>query len=94
MCWCTPEIRTPNCGKMGCHPPSRYSEGFQDGLKSAIKEVQGWRDLQILSHKNCPYADPTNAQREHENTLRLLDVIMSKISKKESSETGSDPGEK
>lgn len=45
MCWCTPEIRTPNCGKMGCHPPSRYSEGFQDGLKSAIKEIQGWRSL-------------------------------------------------
>ena len=21
MCWCTPEIRTPWCGKPGCHPP-------------------------------------------------------------------------
>lgn len=21
MCWCTPEIRTPNCGAIGCHPP-------------------------------------------------------------------------
>lgn len=70
-----------------------YNEGFQDGLKSAIKEVQGWRDLLILSHKTCPYADPQNAQREHENTLRLLDVIMSKIGKKEPITTGS-PGEK
>lgn len=21
MCWCTPNIRTPNCGRIGCHPP-------------------------------------------------------------------------
>lgn len=21
MCWCTPSIRTPHCGKPTCHPP-------------------------------------------------------------------------
>lgn len=23
MCWCTPELRTPNCGKPNCHPPGK-----------------------------------------------------------------------
>lgn len=22
MCWCTPGIRTPNCGAINCHPPA------------------------------------------------------------------------
>lgn len=22
MCWCRPEIRTPNCGSPACHPPT------------------------------------------------------------------------
>ena len=21
MCWCRPEVRTPNCGRVECHPP-------------------------------------------------------------------------
>ncbi len=26
MCWCNPEIRTPNCGKIQCYPPRGYME--------------------------------------------------------------------
>lgn len=26
MCWCTPSIRTPFCGKPGCHPPTQQAE--------------------------------------------------------------------
>lgn len=23
MCWCRPEIRTPQCDRPGCHPPAK-----------------------------------------------------------------------
>jgi len=23
MCWCRPEIRTPQCNRPGCHPPAK-----------------------------------------------------------------------
>lgn len=26
MCWCRPEIRTPNCGRIGCYPPDKSKE--------------------------------------------------------------------
>lgn len=26
MCWRTPEIRTPNCGAIGCYPPDKSKE--------------------------------------------------------------------
>lgn len=28
MCWCTPNIRTPYCGKPGCAPPQRTQDGL------------------------------------------------------------------
>lgn len=34
MCWCTPEIRTPNCGKINCHPPVKTH-------KSELEEIIG-----------------------------------------------------
>ena len=30
MCKCTPEIRTPFCGRPGCEPPKRYEDTFHD----------------------------------------------------------------
>jgi hypothetical protein len=37
MCWCTPEIRTPNCGKPGCVPPAPAAPeipGIPEGLEA------------------------------------------------------------
>jgi hypothetical protein len=32
MCWCRPEIRTPNCGRPECHPPVNNTlQGAQIG---------------------------------------------------------------
>lgn len=28
MCWCRPAIRTPYCGRVGCHPPV-YAERYE-----------------------------------------------------------------
>jgi hypothetical protein len=41
MCWCTPEIRTPNCGKIGCYPP-RDEELVRENkiMKEALQEIK------------------------------------------------------
>ncbi len=33
MCWCDPEVRTPCCGKPGCHPPGHPEITSMDGFK-------------------------------------------------------------
>lgn len=41
MCWCTPEIRTPFCGKPGCHPPRQQPAGLnRDATEMAATAVR------------------------------------------------------
>lgn len=35
MCWCTPALKVPNCGRPGCHPPG-------DGQRP-VPEAASWR---------------------------------------------------
>jgi hypothetical protein len=58
-----------------------YEQGRIDGLKEAVKEVQGWRSLQIKAHALGGFKYPEEALREHKNTLNLLGVIESKLRK-------------
>jgi len=55
------------------------AEGIAVALKEAVLEVQGWRELTIMAHKECAYSNPKEADREHRNTLNLLGVIESKL---------------
>lgn len=47
MCWCRPEIRTPQCDRPGCHPPTKtpprtlgeeqaYQDGKREGRRDAL----------------------------------------------------------
>lgn len=36
MCWCRPEIRTPQCNRPGCHPPAKpKNPTFYDTVTSS-----------------------------------------------------------
>lgn len=39
MCWCTPGLRTPNCGKAKCIPPSVANENKLEKIKLVLTEV-------------------------------------------------------
>lgn len=52
MCWCTPSIRTPRCGKTSCLPPAQqpakepcplceYLHGHAIGCEN--NPVEGWQ---------------------------------------------------
>lgn len=57
----------------------RTMNGFRDGVRFAVEEVQGWRALTIKAHNECRYVDPKEALREVKNKLNLLGVIESKL---------------
>ena len=57
-------------------------EGFKDGMREAVREVQGWRELTIKEHKECPVVDPAEGLRETNNKLSLLGVIESRLRSK------------
>jgi hypothetical protein len=40
MCKCTPNIRTPWCGKQGCEVPKQVSKPTPQNLPALIKEMQ------------------------------------------------------
>ena len=54
---------------------------FNNGLACAIKEVEGWENLERKIFAELPFANPKEAEREHGNTMRLLAVIKSKLEK-------------
>lgn len=56
-----------------------FEDGFIAGLKEAVIEVQGWRELTIRAHNECPCVDPAEHMRETKNALNLLGVIESKL---------------
>lgn len=65
MCWCTPEIRTPCCGKPGCHPPQKTileqisdallrRDAALDAVEDANKELLDARDaLSLLQQRDA-----------------------------------------
>lgn len=58
------------------------TEAFRKGLHEAVLEIEGWERLQTKAFNELPFANPSEAEREHKNTMNLLAVIKSKISKK------------
>lgn len=50
MCWCNPSIRTPQCKKVGCHPPAGYVQ-----VKEDVSAPIGW--ICPVCHKsNAPFS--------------------------------------
>ncbi len=63
-----------------------YGKAERDkALDEAHEEVDGWKKLQVIAHDlvnaNGGYKRPKDADRELGNTVRLLEVIQSKILK-------------
>lgn len=56
-----------------------FYKGVNRGLQESVEEIRGWKSLLIKAHETTPYANPKEAKREHDNTVRLLDVMISKI---------------
>jgi hypothetical protein len=58
---------------------------FNKALDQAVGEIQGWIDLLEKKHKMLTqdknYSNQAEADREHGNTIRLLEVIKSNINK-------------
>lgn len=44
MCKCTPEIRTPWCGKLGCETPTQLLPEFQAATAQCAFEVKVWKN--------------------------------------------------
>lgn len=59
MCWCTPGLRTPNCGKVKCVPPNHVSiemcflVGIYPDKDGDQWEVQGIYDNKKDAEKAC-----------------------------------------
>lgn len=60
---------------------TKHYEGleFENGLKEAVIEIQGWRELVINAHNENPCLNPQEHIRETKNQLNLLGVIESKL---------------
>lgn len=56
-----------------------YQECYKLGVKFAIQEIEGWETLLEKAHKELPYSNPKEADREHGNKMRLLATIRSKL---------------
>lgn len=68
MCWCTPELRTPDCGKPDCHPPGRPDLKFK---RSSPDHTVLWSGtLSRGGHK----PEPFNAKVvEYQGEFKLLE---------------------
>jgi hypothetical protein len=72
MCWCTPELRTPCCGKPGYYPKEQQSSedkilnllckiagdsGDEPNLIDVISRSSGWRPLESNNVMQVHYGD-------------------------------------
>lgn len=61
MCHCNPSLRTPYCGKLGCHPPiiERKTEvnvfKLFDSLEAKKQECEMLRDMLKECMEQCEY---------------------------------------
>lgn len=75
MCWCNPNIRTPDCGKLECHPPEVPD---RQKVRSTFKaESIAYRIVQMVAKQE----DPVVAPEGYEDFLfvtpeRLKDFIL------------------
>lgn len=40
MCWCRPEIRTPCCGRLECHPPLSLNDATSQALVTSLEVME------------------------------------------------------
>lgn len=64
---------------------SGWKQGHERGVSKCVEEVIKWKELHELQHKTVTeqngWADQKEADREHGNTIRLLDCIISNMGK-------------
>ena len=60
MCWCTPNIRTPCCGKPECHPRDKAEHNAAnteiDALRSRVSDLEEIARLAAASVRNQAWA--------------------------------------
>jgi len=76
MCWCTPNIRTPCCGKPECHPRDKAEHNAAnteiDALRARIAELE--RQVQE-AHAELGLASQTDVQaRLHARVSELEEI--------------------
>ncbi len=50
-------------------------EAYKMGIKYAIRQIEATEMLMTKAHKELPYANPKEAQREHDNLMRMLGTM-------------------
>lgn len=56
-------------------------KSYDKGLTTVVEEIEGWQNLLVKALNEIPYANPKEAEREHNNTMNLLNVIKNKLIK-------------
>lgn len=60
-----------------CKDKSHYlsQEAYKLGIKFAIRQIESTEMLFIKAHKELPYANPKEAEREHNNQMNTLAML-------------------
>jgi len=58
------------------------TQAHNNAIFDAIKEIEGWKNLEIKVFQEVATTNPVETKREHQNTLNLLNVIISKLKQK------------
>lgn len=58
-----------------------YEQGYKQAMKDAVWEIMEWRELKIRAFRTTKTTDPDSSRRECQNTLNLLDTIITKLRK-------------
>lgn len=51
------------------------NEAYKSGIRFAIREIEGTEMLYQKAHKELPYANKEEAEREHKNQMNTLATI-------------------
>jgi hypothetical protein len=82
MCVCTPNVRTPWCGKPGCEEPAQWSPRPQPGSTFAQefwKELCGWKGhVPIEELRDSILADAARLHEEDQKALREENAALTK----------------
>lgn len=80
MCWCTPSIRTPFCGKPGCHPPVERAEPQADATMETVSRVitgvdersNAWAKANGISYTAAQVAKQTDEGQRADAIHKLM----------------------
>jgi lactam utilization protein B len=72
--------RLANANKDRVHYLSQ--EAYKLGIMYAIRQIEGTELLHIKAHKELPYSNPKEAEREHKNLVSTLAVLKSILTKR------------